>query len=112
MRTRGFRAWVCGGLLGLAPVAWAQTDTEADASPAFELGGAVRFNYGWLDYGPSSGPELELLRVDARGNAGPAFFSLQYRWYDGFDAVHHAYAGWTLEDGSDGATSDIRAGVQ
>lgn len=108
--SRGFKWLLCGVFVAAAPAVSAQE--SAEETPGFELGGAVRFNYGWLDYGPSSGPELELLRVDARGNAGPAFFSLQYRWYDGFDAVHHAYAGWKLEDGSDGATSDIRAGIQ
>ncbi|TXK62184.1 hypothetical protein FU658_09885 [Alkalisalibacterium limincola] len=34
-------------------------------------------------------------------------FSLQYRWYDGFDAVHHAWAGWSLD-----ADRDLRVGVQ
>ncbi|WP_337244637.1 hypothetical protein [Luteimonas sp. gir] len=88
-------------------------DDGADPGRSLELGGAVRFNYGWLDYGPTSGLQTELVRVDAKGHAGPAFFSLQYRWYDGFDAVHHAYAGWRLEDGRDGGpVSDIRAGVQ
>jgi len=72
-----------------------------------ELGGAVRFNYGWLDYGPGSGPDLELLRIEARGTAGRAFFSMQYRWYDGFDAVHHAYGGWKVD-----SDSDVRIGIQ
>lgn len=79
----------------------------ADGDPELDLGGAVRFNYGWLDYGPSTDFEPELVRIDAKGSAGRAFFSLQYRWYDGFDAVHHAWAGWKL-----GEASDIRAGVQ
>ncbi|NZA25618.1 hypothetical protein H0E84_04420 [Luteimonas sp. SJ-92] len=85
--------------------------TQAQAGEAAEtdlsLGGAVRFSYGWLDYGPGTGFDPELLRIDASGNTGRAFFSLQYRWYDGFDAVHHAWAGWKL-DGS----SDLRVGVQ
>ncbi|MCF7220698.1 hypothetical protein [Marilutibacter chinensis] len=72
-----------------------------------DLGGAVRFNYGWLDYGDDPGADLELVRVDAKGHAGPAFFSLQYRWYDGFHAVHHAWAGWKF-----GESSDIRVGIQ
>lgn len=71
------------------------------------LGGAVRFSYGWLDYAPSTGFDPELVRIDASGRAGNAFFSLQYRWYDGFDAVHHAWAGWKT-----GETSDVRVGIQ
>ncbi|AWV07516.1 hypothetical protein C9I47_1827 [Lysobacter maris] len=78
-----------------------ESDRELD------LGGAVRFNYGWLDYGDNPGADLELVRIDAKGNAGPAFFSLQYRWYDGFHAVHHAWAGWKIDE-----SSDIRAGIQ
>ncbi|NYZ63514.1 hypothetical protein H0E82_12205 [Luteimonas sp. SJ-16] len=92
------------------PAASAQGTTDAPA--AFELGGAVRFNYAWLDYGGSSGVEPELVRIDARGNAGPLFASLQYRWYDGFDAVHHAYAGWAIERAPGGASSDVRVGIQ
>lgn len=89
-------------LLSTVPVAHAQ---EADA--AFVPGGAVRFNYGWLDYGPSPGFDPELVRLDARGTIGNVFYSAQYRWYDGFDAVHHAWAGLKL--GDDG---DVRVGIQ
>lgn len=71
------------------------------------LGGAVRFNHAWLDYGQGSDLEPELLRLDAKGHAGRAFFSLQYRWYDGFDAVHHAWAGWKID-----GNADLRVGVQ
>ena len=80
-------------------------DNEQD----WRLGGAVRFNYGWLDYGPDKGDgafDLELLRVDARGAQGPLFFSLQYRWYEDFDAIHHAWLGWRVDE-----ARDLRAGV-
>ncbi len=97
------RICTLGGLLSLA-CAPVHANT---GEPEFNLGGAVRFSYGWLDYGPSTDFEPELVRIDADGRTGPAFFSLQYRWYDGFDALHHAYVGWELDD-----SSDIRAGVQ
>ncbi|MDH5824816.1 hypothetical protein QFW77_17745 [Luteimonas sp. RD2P54] len=89
------------GVPALAPAA------EGAAEPDYSLGGAIRFSYGWLDYGPSTGFEPELVRVDASGDAGRFSFSLQYRWYDGFDAVHHAWAGW-----KPGPSSELRAGVQ
>ncbi|MBB5014229.1 hypothetical protein [Rehaibacterium terrae] len=85
------------------------TSPAAARDAGLELGGAVRFNYVWRDYGGSAGNnelDLELLRVDAGGHAGPLFFSLQYRWYDGFDAVHHAWAGWRVDE-----DRDLRAGV-
>ncbi|HEY9144112.1 MAG TPA: hypothetical protein VIM90_08775, partial [Arenimonas sp.] len=75
---------------------------EANES-SLDLGGAVRFNLGWLGYAdpPNEGElELELLRFDAKGQRGPLSFSLQYRWYDGFDAVHHAWAAYTPSPGS------------
>mgnify|MGYP000844824844 CR=1 FL=1 len=98
---------LCLSLLaaGAVPAAVAANDTEA--APYLDIGGAVRFNYGWLDYGPTSGLQLELLRADLDAGAGPAFFSAQYRWYDGFDAVHHAYAGWNISE-----QTAVTAGVQ
>ncbi len=100
--SRALLKWlVCGSALCAAPA------LADDTAPALDLGGAVRFNYGWLDYGPTSALQPELVRLDARGQAGRGFFSLQYRWYDGFDAVHHAWAGWRFDD-----ASDLRVGIQ
>lgn len=92
-------------LLLAAHPAWAVPEEDG-----IDLGGAIRFSVGWRDYGSGSGngrPELELLRVDAAGRRGPAIFSLQYRWYDGFDAVHHAWAGWSFD-----GERDLRVGIQ
>jgi len=101
---------LCTASLAAVPLALAER-AEAPPPPedtpaSFEFGGAARFNYGWLDYAPTSRLQLELLRVDLKGEAGPAFFSVQYRWYDGFSAIHHAWAGWKFD-----AASDLRVGV-
>jgi len=98
------RGAVCALLLA-AGSAEALADTGA-ADADFHLGGAVRFNYGWRDDRPSSKFQPELVRLDARGHYGKLFGEAQYRWYDGFDAVHHAFVGWKFND-----HSDIRAGV-
>lgn len=90
-------AAICAALACLPVLA-----QEANES-SLDLGGAVRFNLGWLGYAdpPNEGElELELLRFDAKGQRGPLSFSLQYRWYDGFDAVHHAWAAYTPSPGS------------
>lgn len=98
----------------IVAAALAGTSLAADASedslhrdPYFDPGGAVRFNYGWLDYGPTSRLQLELMRADLDAGTGPFSFSAQYRWYDGFDAVHHAYAGWQFSD-----ATQLKAGIQ
>lgn len=88
--------------VALAGVAAAQ---EAD----LDLGGAIRFNYARTDFGADKGEDrfdLELLRLDARGERGPLIFSAQYRWYEDFDAVHHAWAGYRFDE-----DRDLRVGI-
>lgn len=95
-------------LAGAAPPAHAAADADGAAgAPYLDVGGAVRFNYGWRDYAPTSRLQLELLRADIDAGAGPLFLSAQYRWYDGFDAVHHAYVGWKASE-----QTVVTAGVQ
>lgn len=100
---------IAAALSGLSPDndASGVSVENTDISPYFDVGGAVRFNYGWLDYGPTSRLQLELLRADVKAGAGPFSLSAQYRWYDGFDAVHHAYVGWKFSD-----QTGITAGIQ
>jgi len=82
------------------------THAENGDTRTFHLGGAARFNYAWRDYGPSTQFQPELVRLSASGQFDRLFGSAQYRWYDGYNMVHHAWLGWKL-----GETSDIRAGV-
>lgn len=98
------------GVMGALAVGYsghAKADGTDNDQPWLELGGAVRFNYGWLDYGPTSGLQPELLRADLKAGAGPLSTSVQYRWYDGFDAVHHAWVAWDGEQGM-----QVKAGIQ
>lgn len=85
--------------------AMAENSTEKDSY--LKLGGAIRFNYGWLDYAATNGIELELLRADLKAGNGPVSFSAQYRWYDGFAAIHHAWLGLQLNP-----DSALKAGIQ
>ena len=76
-----------------SPFASAEEDAQAQA-PAFDLGGAIRFNYGWLDYAPNDGNvDLELVRAEFACNRGMFICSAQYRWYEDFSALHHAWVG-------------------
>lgn len=79
----------------------------ATREPFLDVGGAVRFSYGWTDFGPDTDVELELVRVDLSCGAGRITCSLQHRWYDGFDTLQHAWIGWEPND-----SQRIRAGVQ
>ncbi|PZS52523.1 hypothetical protein A7X57_18930 [Stenotrophomonas maltophilia] len=83
------------------------SEPDRNGDSYFKPGGAVRFNYGWLDYGPTSRLQLELMRADLDAGTGPFSFSAQYRWYDGFDTVHHAYAGWQFSD-----ATQLKVGIQ
>jgi len=91
---------LAGGLACTSAPVLAETDRN------IHFGGGIRFQYGWRDYGPESTDIPELVQVQATGNYGRLIFDAQYRWYDGFDMVHHAWLGWKLSD-----DSDIRAGV-
>lgn len=95
-------AAICG-----VPFESTAASESTSKDPHIDVGGAVRFNYGWLDYGPTSRLQLELLRADINGGAGPVDFSVQYRWYDGFDAVHHAWVGWQFTE-----STRAQAGIQ
>lgn len=82
----------------------------AAAQDRFDPGAAVRFNYGWRDYGPDEGNgelDLELLRASVEGAGEHWMYSAQYRWYEDFDAVHHAWVGLRWSD-----DRDLRVGIQ
>lgn len=73
------------------------------AEPRIELGGAVRLNYAWQDYSERSRDrggdfELELIRLNADGGIGPFTLSAEYRWYNDFEAVHHAWVGYAFDE--------------
>jgi hypothetical protein len=84
--------------------------SPVQAEDEFHFGGAVRFNHAWLDYGQDKGhgsTDLELVRVDSRGRRGDFSYSLQYRYYNDFEAIHHAWMGYDFNE-----TDQLRAGVQ
>ena len=73
------------------------------APEGIDFGGAVRLNYGWKDYDPVSKDrggdfELELVRINMDGQVGDVGLSAEYRFYNGFEAVHHAYFEWPVRD--------------
>lgn len=67
------------------------------------FGGAVRLNYAWRDYDEGSKDrvgdfELELFRLNADGTVGDVKLSAEWRRYNDFQAIHHAWVGYDFTD--------------
>ena len=43
--------------------------------------------------------ELELFRINARGTIGEVMLDAEWRRYNDFDAIHHAWVGYRFNDG-------------
>ena len=63
------------------------------------IGGAIRLNYAWQTYnqevkerGGDFGFEVFIINFD--GVYGDLYFSIQYRWYEYFNAIHHGFIGY------------------
>lgn len=70
---------------------------------AIKFGGAMRLNYAWRDYDEENKDrfgdfELELFRVNADGEVGDVKLSAEWRRYNDFQAIHHAWVGYELND--------------
>ena len=79
------------------------------------IGGAVRANYVYGDYGSSDGPsrgdkggniELDTFRINLSLKHEQLIGELEYRWYDGYSFVHTAWLGYAFDDGS-----QLQAGI-
>ncbi len=72
----------------------------------FSMGGAIRLNYSWQTYNQERKDKggdfgFELFRIDADGECDNIYFSVQYRWYENFEAIHHGYFGYHLSPNLD-----------
>lgn len=70
---------------------------------AIRFGGAVRLNYAWRDYDEVNKErvgdfELELFRLNADGEVGDVRLSAEWRRYNDFQAIHHAWIGYEFSD--------------
>ena len=76
----------------------AETDTDG-----IDVGGAVRLNVWWQDYNDQRKDrfgdfELELFRVNFRGTVGNVILDAEWRRYNDFQAIHHAWVGYDFSD--------------
>lgn len=70
---------------------------------AFKFGGAVRLNYSWRDFDEQGKDrvgdfELELFRINADGEIGDVRLSAEWRRYNDFQAIHHAWIGYEFNE--------------
>tara|TARA_B100000809_G_scaffold243597_1_gene268732 strand:- start:3741 stop:5150 length:1410 start_codon:yes stop_codon:yes gene_type:complete len=87
---------------------------KSNAGP-ITIGGAVRVNYVYGDYGSSDGPsrgdkggnvELDTFRINLSLKYKQLIGEIEYRWYDGYNFVHTAWLGYAFDD-----TSQLQAGI-
>lgn len=76
---------------------------EAEDGDGINVGGAVRLNYGWQDYSPQNKDrlgdfELELFRINFSGSIGNVLLDAEWRRYNDFQAIHHAWIGYDFSD--------------
>ncbi len=77
--------------------------TTAQEEDGINFGGAVRLNYAWRDYDDQNKDrggdfELELFRINARGTIGEVILDAEWRRYNGFQAIHHAWVGYEFSE--------------
>jgi hypothetical protein len=87
----------------LLPVLLFAAQARADGDE-IRLGGALRFNYVYADWsGPSRGTGgtfvVDTLRIEADGELSDLLFSAEYRFYSGYQMLHHGWIGY--EPGED-----------
>ena len=67
------------------------------------FGGAMRLNYAWRDYDDQNKDrfgdfELELFRINVSGSIGDVLLDAEWRRYNDFQAIHHAWVGYNFSD--------------
>lgn len=80
----------------------AEAAAEEDAE-GINFGGAVRLNYAWRDYDAQNKDrvgdfELELFRINVSGSVGNVILDAEWRRYNDFQAIHHAWLGYDFSD--------------
>ena len=87
-----------------------EVGTKAD-DPGFKIGGALRFNYSYVDHDDAQSDrggdlDFDVFRLNVDGRKGDFYYSGEYRWYQYMDVVHHLYVGYDLDE-----NQTIQAGV-
>jgi hypothetical protein len=73
--------------------------------PKIKIGGALRLNYSYKNYDQENMDRLgdfgfELFRINVDIDYKDIFLSVEYRWYENFNAIRYGYFGYHLTDNS------------
>jgi len=85
--------------------------TEPVTDNAFELGGALRFNYSWKDFDDPAQSKrgdigLDIFRLNIDGQYENFLLSAEYRFYSFMDTIHHGWIGYAFDQ-----YGQVQAGV-
>jgi len=88
-----------------------KANDSVNSIPKIKIGGAIRLNYSWQDYNDQRKDRVgdfgfEVFRLNADIDYGDIFLSVEQRWYESFNAIHHAYFGYHINN-----TLDVQIGV-
>ncbi len=78
-------------------------EAAVEDEDGIDFGGAVRLNYAWRDYDDQNKDrfgdfELELFRINVSGSVGDVLLDAEWRRYNDFQAIHHAWVGYNFSD--------------
>ncbi|MFN2257922.1 MAG: hypothetical protein ABR516_05540, partial [Desulfuromonadaceae bacterium] len=80
-------------------------DVVKSNKPDFNIGGALRVNYGYLDWSETSKDKggdfaFDTFRFNVDGSIGDMILSAEYRFYPEYDfnVIHHGYIGYNFTE--------------
>lgn len=87
------------------------TAVEPGSSNAFDIGGALRFNYSWKDFDDPAQSKrgdigLDIFRLNIDGQYENFLLSAEYRFYSFMDTIHHGWIGYEFDQ-----YGQVQAGV-
>jgi hypothetical protein len=87
-----------------------QEEKESAESLQLDFRFALRvnlFNKSWVTGSDRSEAQFDTIMLGLDASHGQAFTSWQYRFYDGYNMLHHGYVGYRFDD-----ESEVQIGVQ
>lgn len=84
-----------------------QVEQVEDKGDFVDFGGAARFTYSYEDWDTDNEDrggdfDFDTFRIDVDGSIGDVIFSVQYRWYQYMNVIHHAWVGYNFDEKQQG----------